>query len=92
MLRITEQRAPDRIVLRLEGRMSGDWVHQVDASWHAAEADGHGDAIWIDLTDVCLVDLAGQALLGRMHRAGVRFLTRGCAMRELVREIEVSES
>jgi ABC-type transporter Mla MlaB component len=92
MLRITEQRAPDRIVLRLEGRLSGDWVRQVDWSWRGADASGHGASIWIDLTDVCRVDAAGEALLARMHHAGVRFVTRGCAMRELVHEIQGSES
>jgi hypothetical protein len=39
------------------------------------------------LSEVDLVDLAGQEQLTRMHRAGVRFLTRGVVMRELVREI-----
>lgn len=92
MLRITEQRAADRIVLRLEGRLSGDWVRQVDWSWRAAETSRHGASIWIDLTDVCRVDTAGEALLARMHRAGVRFVTRGCAMRELVHEIQGTES
>jgi hypothetical protein len=41
----------------------------------------------VDLSDVYLVDVAGQEQLTRMHRAGVRFMTRGCVMRELVREI-----
>jgi hypothetical protein len=47
----------------------------------------------VDLTDVWLVDGAGQALLTRMYRDGVRFMTRGCLLRELVREIrEMVES
>ena len=86
LLRITEQHTPERLVLKLEGRFSGDWVGEVQACWHAALAHGMR-AIWVDLTDVCLVDEAGQALLTRMHHEGVRFVTRGCVMRELVREI-----
>ena len=90
MFRITEQRAAGRFVLKLEGQFSADLVSELDASWRAAMERAHGDSIWIDLTDVYLVDVAGQAQLTRMHRAGVRFLTRGCFMRELVREISES--
>ena len=91
MLRITEQRAPGCLVLKLEGRLSGAWVGEVETCWRRASQDGRSP-IEIDLTDVSLVDCAGHALLGRMHRAGARFVTRGCLMRELVREIEISES
>lgn len=90
MLRITEQRTPDRLVLKLEGRFARDFVDELDGCWHAAMAAGGGLSIWVDLSDVCLVDVAGEALLTRMHRAGVRFVTRGCVMGELVREISES--
>ena len=89
MLRITEQHTGGRLVLKLEGRISGDWVSEVDASWHSAVAAGER-SICVDLTDVWLVDGAGQALLARMHRAGVRFRSRGCVIPELVREISES--
>jgi anti-anti-sigma regulatory factor len=89
MLRITEQRMPGRLVLKLEGRFSREWVDEVQACWHAALAQGVR-GIWVDLTDVFLVDAAGQTLLARMHHEGVRFVTRGCVMRELVREIAES--
>jgi ABC-type transporter Mla MlaB component len=92
MLRITEQRAGERLVLKLEGRISGDWVTEVDTSWRSAVASGER-SICVDLSDVSRVDSAGQALLARMYRAGVRFMTRGCVLRELVREIrEMVES
>lgn len=90
MLRITEQCTPGRVVLKLEGRISGDWIAEVDASWHAAAKACQQASIWVDLTDVCLVDPAGEALLARMHRAGVRFVTRGPLVGELIREISES--
>jgi len=89
MFRITEQRASGRLVLKLEGRFSRAWVDELEGCWRDAVASGD-EPIWVDLTDVYLVDTAGQEQLARMHRAGVRFLTRGCAMRELVREIAES--
>jgi anti-anti-sigma regulatory factor len=91
MLRITEERVPGRLVLKLEGRFLGDWVPEVDACWHAATAAGQPpSSIWVDLTDVCLVDVAGQQLLAKMHRAGVKFVARGCLIPELVRELSES--
>ena len=90
MLRITEHHANGRLVLKLEGRFSAPWVSELDACWRAAVQSSEGQSIWVDLSDVCLVDDAGQEQLARMHRAGARFLTRGCVMPELVREISES--
>jgi anti-anti-sigma regulatory factor len=90
MLRITEQHTNGRLVLKLEGRFSAPWVSELDACWRAALESSDGGSIWVDLSDVCLVDVAGQEQLARMHRAGARFLTRGCVMPELVREISES--
>ena len=87
MFRITEQRSFGRLILKLEGRFSADCVGELDTCWRAAMELEDPEAIWVDLTDVDIVDAAGQAQLTRMHRAGVRFVTRGVFMRELVREI-----
>jgi hypothetical protein len=92
MFRITEQRALDRLVLKLEGRFSASGASALEACWRAAKALRTNDAIWVDLSDACLVDVAGQEQLTRMHRDGVRFVARGCVMRELVREISESSS
>jgi anti-anti-sigma regulatory factor len=86
MFRVTEQRDANRVVLKLEGRLAAAWVDELDACWRAA-AEETNEAIFVDLCDVDVVDAAGEQLLARMHHAGVRFLTRGCVMRELVREI-----
>jgi hypothetical protein len=87
MFRITEQRALGRLVLKLEGRFSAACVKELDGCWRDAVENATGWPIWVDLTEVDLVDVAGQEQLSRMHREGVRFLTRGVLMRELVREI-----
>lgn len=91
MLRITEQRTPDRLVLKLEGALWGDMVPELDALWQTARRAGASPSIWVDLSDVCRVDSAGWTLLTRMHRAGASFITRGCLMRELLREHVESE-
>jgi hypothetical protein len=87
MFRVSEQCASGRMVLKLEGRCSSDVVSELDAGWRAAMQKVGERPIWVDLTDVSVVDDAAQEQLVRMHRAGVHFMTRGCLMRELIPEI-----
>jgi len=88
MFRITEERSFDRLVLKLEGRFTAEGIAELDACWRAAMETWDPESIWVDLRDVHLTDIAGQEQLARMHSAGVRFLTRGVFMPEVVREIE----
>jgi hypothetical protein len=87
MFRLTEHRLSRRVVLTLEGRCSSEVVGELEASWQAARRAAGGDEIWVDLSDVLLVDDAARVQLARMYRDGARFMWRGCLMRELVREI-----
>ena len=87
MFRVTEHRTADRLVLKLEGRLSQEIAGELEASWRAALAGAGGRTVWADLTDVLLGDAAACEQLAGMHRAGVRFVSRGCLMREVVREI-----
>jgi anti-anti-sigma regulatory factor len=88
MLRITTQSTPDRLALKLEGWLTGAWVEELDQTWRAATNTGL--QICVDLSDVFFVDEAGRQLLTLMYRAGVAFVTKGCVMPELVREIAAS--
>jgi hypothetical protein len=87
MFRITEHADSDRLVLTLEGRCSIEVIDELVASWVAARLKAGERPIWIDLSDVLHVDPAAMAQLGRMHLAGACFVSRGCLMRELVRQI-----
>ena len=87
MFRLTEHADSDRLVLTLEGRCSSEVVDELVASWVGARLKAAGRPIWIDMSDVLHVDPAAMAQLGRMHLAGACFVSRGCLMRELVRQI-----
>lgn len=90
MFRITTQTADDELVMKLEGCLAGPWVLELDTCWRDAVRTLDGRGMRVDLTAVCHVDEAGRALMARMYRAGARFVTRGCVMPELVREISES--
>jgi len=87
MLKVTTDVGADRIVLKVEGKLSHAWVREADASWRMVLASANGRAIAVDLRDVYAIDDAGRELLTRMHQAGAQLMARGCVMRETVREI-----
>jgi ABC-type transporter Mla MlaB component len=90
MFRITTQTADDELVMKLEGCLAGPWVRELDTCWRDAMTAMDGRRVRIDLTAVCHVDAAGRELMTVMHRAGAQFVTRGCVMPEVVREISES--
>ena len=73
--------------MKLEGWLVGSWVEELDTTWRAATRQLDTARICVDLGDVYFVDDAGRELLTEMYRSGVRFVTRGCVMPEVVREI-----
>lgn len=88
MLRVTRHDTAESIRLTLEGRLIGAWVAEADSTWQGVVAVPRHLRIIVNLFDVSAVDSSGRELLLRMHEHGVVFEARGCAMRELVREIE----
>ena len=87
MFRLTEHADAERLVLKLEGRCSAEVVDALVAGWLAARLRAAGRPIWIDVSDVLLVDQPARDQLARMHLSGARFVSRGCLMREVVRQI-----
>lgn len=90
MVRITTQATDDELVLKLEGCLAGAWVRELDICWRDAVERLNGRRMRVDLTGVCHADAAGRALMALMYRAGARFVTSGCVMPEVVREISES--
>ena len=90
MFRITTQTDDDELVMKLEGCLTGPWVRELDTCWRDVMTAIDGRRVRIDLTAVCHVDAAGRELMAVLHRAGAQFVTRGCVMPEVVREISES--
>ena len=88
MLRITLNNGSDRLDLKLEGKLAGAWVPELEKCWREATLNRRGCTLWVDLTGVDYVDTAGRYLLALMHQAGARFVASGCAILALVEEIE----
>ena len=75
----------------LEGKLIGPWVTELDKYWQSAVAANPARAMLVDLADVTFVDSDGRALLARMRRKGVRFLSTGVLINAIVAEIDAQE-
>lgn len=86
-MRIQIDELGDQVTFRVEGRVTGAWVPELEQCWHAAVVDHPGRKISVDLSGVMCVDQAGQYLLRLMRRDGVTFIGAGLAIREIFNEM-----
>jgi hypothetical protein len=88
MLRITAEENGSRTTLRLEGRLRGDWVQELERCWTNAMKDGPQMLFSVDLNNLDSVNEPGAALLRRMASSGVKLMSdRNLLMSALVEEI-----
>lgn len=70
MLRITFQEDPEGTTVKLEGKLSGPWVEELERSWTECSADA-SKQVTVNLSDVTYIDPEGKRLLARMMGKGV---------------------
>jgi hypothetical protein len=87
MFRITTNDTIDGLVMKLEGSLSGAWVVEAGLVWRQLTQRHLRRPARVDLRGICHVDDDGRKLLTLMHLDGAVFITAGCEMPEIVREI-----
>lgn len=87
MLRITIDEYPESVTLRLEGKLIGPWVEEVEECWRRVFMMLGSRTVLVDLTAVDFVDPAGRVLLARMHSAGFRLETGSLVNLDLLEQI-----
>jgi anti-anti-sigma regulatory factor len=87
MLRISVHDKPGVLTFRLEGRLAGAWVRELEECWRGALAKQREPILRVDLTEVTSVDAAGQAYLAALYRQGAEFPAADCLMHAVVAEI-----
>ena len=83
MLRITTYHGSETKRMKLEGKLKGVWVLELEQSWKELGRD----KVLVDLTDVEYVDTAGRYLLALMHGKGARFVAVSPMMKHLMAKI-----
>jgi anti-anti-sigma regulatory factor len=87
MLRITTTDNPRVLTLRLEGRLEGPWVQELEKCWKSNLSSTTKPSLRVDLTDVTFIDAAGKDRLAAMHRQGVEFIADDLMTKAIVAEI-----
>jgi anti-anti-sigma regulatory factor len=87
MLRITIDKNSRATTLRLEGRLTGPWVDELERTWRAVASGPADGRVSVDLTDVTFVGEEGKKLLKVMYAEGAKLKASGCVTRRLVEEI-----
>lgn len=87
MFRITTHDTDDVLVMQIEGSLSGAWAVEAGLIWRELIQRRRGTPISVDLRGVCHVDEDGRQLMALMHLDGATFVTAGCEMPEIVRDI-----
>jgi len=72
MLKITFHDTPENTRVKLEGKLSGPWVEELERSW-TEHSPRSSENVIIDLSEVTYIDPEGKRLLARMVDKGVCF-------------------
>lgn len=87
MLRVTLEEWGEHIVFRVEGKIKGPWVIELERCWRSTSSRAIGKTFGVDLDGVDFVDDQGKALLTEMAGAGVELIATESMMRSTVQQI-----
>ena len=91
MLRIHIEEQCESATIRLEGRLAGPWVDELEQCWMNLVARLNLPVI-IELDMVTFMDVQGHWLLAEMHRAGAILVGRGVLSQYLAEQIQQHQS
>ena len=86
MLRVTIKKDNAVETWELEGKLSGEWVSELDRLWKQRSPQP-GISTEIHLKAVSYIDAAGKQLLAEMRAHGAEIKGCGCMVRAFVEEI-----
>jgi len=86
MLKVTILKADSAETWELEGKLSGDWVKELERCWKERSSPA-GVPLQVHLKTVSYIDAAGKHLLIEMHGRGVEIVGCGCMTKAVVEEI-----
>jgi anti-anti-sigma regulatory factor len=87
MLKITTLMNPESTTFRLEGRLAGPWMQELERCWDSIVGKTTNPPLTVDLSAVTYVDSDGKDLLKKIHRQGAKLVASGCLTSCIVNEI-----
>ena len=86
MLRVTIEKKQEQAAIKLEGKLVGPWVDELEREWSSISNDHPGNNIGVDIRGLMFIDAGGRKLLKRMCAEGAKFTAKGL-VKETVEEI-----
>lgn len=86
MLRVTVEHFDTHVVLKVEGRLKGSWVDELERCWLTVIRTVPNKAVRVELTSVSFVAPEGRELIGKMAAAGVELIASGPMVKAIVDE------
>jgi len=93
MLRITIRKKPKPAAIKLEGKLAGPWVDELEREWSSISNEHPGKNVGVDIRGLTFIDAGGRKLLMRMYAEGATFTAKGLVketVEEITRECEDS--
>ena len=87
MLRINNLEESGSLTLSLEGKISGEWVGELERAWANARQTAGNRTLRLDLQSVQYVSVEGRDLLSRIHRAGGQLFGSGPLVSAVIEEV-----
>jgi hypothetical protein len=87
VLRITTITNGAKVVLRLEGRLVGPWVKELEKD--VSRSEELSLPLEIDVWDLTYADLAGERVLSRLHKKGALFKGKAPYAEYLFRQLRI---
>lgn len=87
MLRITTNESARALTFRLEGRLEGPWVRELEQCWRSLLDEPRKPTVCVDLSGVTYMDATGKTQLAAMHEEGAQFIADDCVTKAVVAEI-----
>jgi anti-anti-sigma regulatory factor len=88
VLKVTTPGSGEPARLRVQGRLCGLWVDEVEKTWLRLASGPGRPGVVADLSEVTSIDSQGRALLERMLRQGAELEARELLPRFIIDEIK----
>ncbi|PYU14163.1 MAG: hypothetical protein DMG29_10320, partial [Acidobacteria bacterium] len=92
VLKITIEQEATTTMFKVEGKLAGPWVAELEQCWRAAMNTTGGRSLKVHLRAVSFIDAAGKSLLAEMHRHGAELVAEGCMTKAIVAQIVAEKS
>jgi anti-anti-sigma regulatory factor len=90
MIRIEVEQQKDGVIIKVEGRLAGMFVPELEQCWRQ-QTTGHVRPVVVDVKSVLSIDADGRRLLRAMHKSGITFRGAGINMQDELAAIARSD-